>query len=285
MPTQPTKRKTETPDDVVARIRFAFDTLRIPKARQRFDEILAAPKQDLTRIEWLHEILDLQVRSRIESRIERRIRESKLPERKTLAAFDFDFQSKLDKDLVLELGTLAFLDQGRNLLLAGWSGTGKSHIAMAIALSACAANRRVRYTTNADMLTTLNASLAADTLPKTVKRYTLPELLLIDEVGLEQVERRIANRAGLMQKVLIPRHNERRSTIITSNIPWKEWGDYLGDQLGAAAILDRLIHHSHVIVIEGPSWREHEHKQDVETARRRSGRRKRAKKKPAKDET
>ena len=135
------------------------------------------------------------------------------------------------------------------------------------------------------MLSTLNASLAADTLPRTVKRYTLPELLVIDEVGLEQVERRIANRAGLMQKVLIPRHNERRSTIITSNIPFKEWGDYLGDQLGASAILDRLIHYSHVIVIEGPSWREHEHKQDVETARRRPARRKRAKGKPAKDQT
>jgi hypothetical protein len=73
-----------------------------------------------------------------------------------------------------------------------------------------------------------------------------------------------------MQKVLFPRYQPPRSTIITSNIKWKEWGKYLGDELGATAILDRLIHHSHVIVIEGPSWRDHQHKREVEARRRSS---------------
>src|SRR5512144_975124 len=70
-----------------------------------------------------------------------------------------------------------------------------------------------------------------------------------------------------MQKVLLPRYNQQRSTIITSNIPWEGWGDYLGDHLGATALVDRLLHHSHVIVINGPSYRDWEHKQDVGTAR------------------
>lgn len=257
-------RDRHTDDDAaLARLREGFATLRLPHAARRFEELLAGPEPSLSRPQWLWAVLEPQVRARVESQVERRIKESRLPERKTLAAFNFPFQPKLDKDLVLELATLAFVEQGRNVLLAGWSGTGKSHIAKALALNACSANRRVRYTTSAEMLAVLNASLADGTLQQTLKRYTNPELLVIDEVGLEQVERAVATRAGLMQKVLLPRYSERRSTIITSNIDWKAWGDYLGDHLGAAAILDRLLHHSHVIVIEGPSWRNHEHEKDV----------------------
>ena len=231
--------------------------------KQTLDEVLASPpREELSRLEWLWRVLEPQVRERLEGRVERRIRESRLPARKTLEAFDFDFQPKLDRDLVLELATLRFIDRGFNVLLAGMSGTGKSHIAMALALAACADNRRVRYTTSAQMLSTLNAALADESLESALRPYTQPDLLVIDEVGLEQVERSAASRAGLMQKVLLPRH-ERRSTIVTSNIDWESWGDYLGDHLGAAALIDRLIHHSHVIVINGPSFRDHEHQKDV----------------------
>lgn len=230
------------------------------------DELLAGPREDLSRPEWFWLLLEPQVRERLEGRIERRVRESRLPARKTLDAFDFDFQPDLDRDLVLELATLRFLDRGFNVLLAGMSGTGKSHIAMALAMAACAADRRVRYTTSEKMLGALNAALADESLETALKQYVKPDLLVIDEVGLEQVERTVASRAGLMQKVLLPRH-ERRSTIVTSNIPWESWGEYLGDHLGAGALLDRLIHHSHVIVINGPSYRDHEHRKDVKEKR------------------
>ena len=123
------------------------------------------------------------------------------------------------------------------------------------------------YTTSADMLAQLHMSLAGDTLLQALKPYTRAELLVVDEVGLEQVERNEARRSGLMQKVLLPRYNEHRSTIITSNIPWEAWGDYLGDHLGATALVDRMIHHSHVIVINGPSYRDWEHQQDAGTVR------------------
>jgi DNA replication protein DnaC len=117
------------------------------------------------------------------------------------------------------------------------------------------------------MLAQLHMSLADDTLVHALKPYTRADLLVVDEVGLEQVERNEARRSGLMQKVLLPRYNEHRSTIITSNIPWEAWGDYLGDHLGATALVDRMIHHSHVIVINGPSYRDWEHQQDVGTVR------------------
>ena len=256
------------PATLAEQVKEAFEVLRLPKARERLEELLAAPEPETSRLEWLWAVLEPQLRARVESRIERRIRESRLPARKTLAEFDFDFQKDLDRDLVLELATLGFVEVGWNLLMAGWSGTGKSHLAMALALNACLDNRRVRYTTSENLLMTLNASLADDTLEKALKPFTRPELLLIDEVGLEQVERSTASRSGLLQKVLLPRYQHHRSTIITSNIDWKDWGDYLGDHLGAAAILDRLIHRSHVLVIEGPSYREHEHQMKLRSSRK-----------------
>jgi len=254
------------PDELLNHLRDGLAVLGLGETRRALDETIAEPVKDESRLAWLWRLVEPQLRRRVESRAERRIREARLPVRKTFEAFNFGFQPKLDKDLILELATLRFVAQGKNVLLAGMSGTGKSHIALALGLIACAANRRVLYTTSADMLARLTMSLADDTLAQALKPYTRAELLVIDEVGLEQVERSEARRSGLMQKVLLPRYNEQRSTIITSNIPWEGWGDYLGDHLGATALVDRLLHHSHVIVINGPSYRDWEHKQDVGAA-------------------
>lgn len=261
--TVPRPRKPRADDQLLQNILEGLTVLRLNQVRAVLERSLAEPVPEQTRLAWLWQILEPQVKLRLEGRVERRIREARLPVRKTFDAFDFAFQKDLDRDLIMELNTLRFVDQGTNVLLAGMSGTGKSHIAQALALAACVANRRVLYTTSADMLARLLASLADDTLTATLQPYVRAELLVIDEVGLEQIERKEARRSGLMQKVLLPRYNDRCSTIITSNIPWEGWADYLDDHLGATALLDRLLHHSHVIVINGPSWRDHEHQQQV----------------------
>jgi DNA replication protein DnaC len=263
-----TRKSPPADDPLLNSIIEGLEILELGEVRGLLEQSLGAPDGAETRLGWLWRLLEPQVRRRLEGRVERRFRQSRLPERKTLAAYDFAFQPSLDRDLVMEFNTLRFIDQGRNVLLAGMSGTGKSHLAKALGLAACTANRRVLYTTSADMLVRLNASLADDTLVMALKPYTRAELLIIDEVGLEQVERKEASRSGLVQKVLLPRYNENRSTIVTSNIPWEAWGDYLDDQLGATALLDRLIHRSHVIVINGPSWRDHEHRQETQQAKR-----------------
>ena len=259
--TNPATKKS--PDELLKFLHDGLGVLGLGELRRALDETLAEPGKDDSRLGWLWRLVEPQLRHRVENRAERRVRESRLPVRKTFEAFNFPFQPKLDRDLVMELATLRFVAQGKNILLAGMSGTGKSHIAQALALVACAANRRVIYTTSADMLARLNMSLADDTLAKALKPYTRAELLVIDEVGLEQVERNAARRSGLMQKVLLPRYNAQRSTIVTSNIPWEAWGDYLDDHLGATALLDRLLHRSHVIVINGPSYRDWAHKQEA----------------------
>lgn len=259
-----TNRTNKTsPDEILKSIQAGLAILGLAEMSRALDETLAEPAKDEGRLPWLWRLVEPQVRRRVENRAERRIRDARLPVRKTFEAFDFAFQPKLDKDLVMELATLRFIDQGKNILLAGMSGTGKSHIALALALLACTANRRVMYTTSADMLGRLNMSLADDTLTTALKPYTNAQLLVIDEVGLEQVERPSASRSGLMQKVLLPRYNEHRSTIVTSNIPWERWGDYLDDHLGATALLDRLLHRSHVIVVNGPSYRDWTHKKEA----------------------
>jgi DNA replication protein DnaC len=244
----------------------AIDTLKLPEMRRALLEALESPSPGDDRLAWLWRLLEPQLHRRIENRFERRVSESRLPARKTFANFNFLFQPGLNRDLVMELATLNFVGQGKNILLAGMSGTGKSHIGMALCLNGCSSNLRVLYATSADMLAELNASLADGTLEQALKPYVNADLLMIDEVGMEQVERKDASRSGLVQKVLLPRYNERRSTIVTSNIDWDAWGEYLDDHLGATALIDRLLHHSHVIVIKGPSWRDHVHQEEVNTA-------------------
>lgn len=255
---------SRAPEELLRHLQSALDELGLTEMRGTLEECLAETAPDLTRLEWLWLLVEPQVRARRERRVERRIREARLPARKTLSQFEFEFQPKLDRDLVVELATLRFVQDGKNVLLAGMSGTGKTHIALAFGLLACMANRRVLYATSAEMLADLNASLADNTLGDALKTYTRPDLLILDEVGLEQVERKVASHSGLMQKVLFPRYQAQHSTIITSNIPWEAWGEYLDDHLGATAILDRLIHRSHVIVIDGPSYRDQAHRLEVE---------------------
>lgn len=264
--TRPPKNTSERA--LLEQILQGLEILCLGEMRRAIEQALEEPHPHQERLTWLWRLLEPQIKQRLEGRVERRIRNARLPERKTFAAFDFAFQPSLDRDLVLELATLRFLDQGKNILLAGMSGTGKSHIAKALALSACAANRRVLYTTSATMLARLNASLADGSLMRTaIKPYIRAELLVLDEVGLEQTERKEASRSGLMQKVLLPRYDEQRSTIVTSNIPWEAWAEYLDDHLGATAIIDRLLHRSHVIVINGPSYREWAHRNEAQASK------------------
>ncbi len=205
----------------------------------------------------LERLLAHEANSFIERRIESRIKTSKLPERKLLADFDFNFQSGVDQNQIMDLSTLTFVDRRQGLILAGNSGTGKSHIAKALLLLGCQRLYRCRYTMASHMLKDLMAGLADDTLDKKLNTYIRPEILLIDEVGFDRLEQESARNASLFFKVVDGRYN-KYSTILTSNIDFKDLGDYLGDPVITTAIVDRLVHHSVIINIEGPSWRMHE---------------------------
>ncbi len=224
------------------------------------DELARVAQESSPPTDLLERLLTLEANALIQRRIERRIKESKLPDRKLLSDFDFAFQKGVNKTQIMELAKLDFVDRKQGVIIAGNSGTGKSHIAKALLLLGCRKTYRCRYTTAADMLRELIASLADGTLDKKLKRYVSPDILLIDEVGFDRLEQQDAGNANLFHKVIDGRYC-KGSTMITTNIDFKELGDYLGDPVITTAIVDRMVHHSIIFNIEGPSWRLHESQQ------------------------
>ncbi len=191
--------------------------------------------------------------------MERRITSSGLRTRKTLEAFDWPFQPKLDRALILELASFRFVARGDDLLLTGKSGTGKSHLLQALALRACQCELSVRYTRCVDLLDDLHAGLADGSYERRLASWVRPGLLVLDDVGLGHVRKRDdePTAAHSVFNLLDRRHEEGRSTAMSSNIKLAEWGRYLGDALLAATVLDRLAEHSIRIDIDGPSYRQH----------------------------
>ena len=244
--------------DTTARIKGYLKTLKLKQMASVLDEELARAVREATPcVDLLERLLAMEACALSERQIERRIREAKLPERKLLADFDFGFQSGVNKQQIMELATLDFASRGQGIVLAGNSGTGESHIAKALLLIGCQKNFRCRYVTASAMLRELLASLADNTLEKKLKLFLAPEILLIDEVGFDRLEQHDARNACLFHKVIDGRYC-KGSTIVTTNIDFKELGDYLGDPVITVATVDRMIHHSVIINIQGPSWRLHE---------------------------
>lgn len=195
---------------------------------------------------------------RREQRTENRIAKSGLTVRKSLTAFDWDFQPKIDRALVEDLSTLRFVERRDDVLFTGKSGTGKSHILQSFVIKACEMEMSVRYSRCADLLDDLFAGLADGTYERRLKRWCRPALLVIDDVGLGQVKKRDDEPTAAHTLFnLLDRRHTRASTAVTSNIKLSGWGKYLGDNTLAAAILDRLIMHATRMDVDGPSYRQH----------------------------
>jgi DNA replication protein DnaC len=208
-------------------IRKHLATLKLSRMEKALDETLAeATKKSLALEAVLERLLEIEAVSLIERRIERRIRESGLPERKLLADFDFAFATGIDKRQVMELATLGFVERKQWLILAGSSGAGKSHIAKSLLLLACQHLYRCRYVTASFMLHDLLSGLADDSLEDKLKAYVRPDILLIDEIGFDRLEQESSRNASLFFKVIEGRYCQN-STILTTNIDFKALGKYL----------------------------------------------------------
>lgn len=225
----------------------------------QLDELLAWAAHERPGVTALFEhVLGLEAAHKLEQRITRRIDTSGLVERKTLEAFDWEFQPTLDKPLVLELARLDFVRRHDDLVITGYNGTGKSHILKAFGLRACEQGIPMRYARCVDLLEDLHAGLADGTYARRLKGWARPAFLIIDDVGLGQVKRRADEpTAAHTLYNLIDRRHTHVSTAVTSNIALSEWGKYLGDATLTAAILDRLAMHAIRIDIAGPSYRQH----------------------------
>jgi DNA replication protein DnaC len=236
-----------------------FAALQVPLPPETFDEALSrAEREGLSHLEFLHLVIGGQAAQRRERSIALRIRNAGFREPKTLATFDWQFNAKsIDRARIEDLATGEFLRRKENLILAGQSGVGKSHIVQSVGQSACVLGWKVRYTTSAALLEDLRRSLADQTLPSRVRYYARFDLLIIDEFGFDRLERQEAPQAASLLYKVIDARNEQRSTALVTNIDFKAWGDYLGDPPLAMAILDRIVDGAIILRIAGKSYRAH----------------------------
>jgi DNA replication protein DnaC len=247
------------PDPALDRLRRHLSFLGLTHTLAHLDERLAwATRERVGVTALLEHILGSEVGSKLEGRIERRVAHSGLRERKTLEAFDWNFQPTLDKAFLLELSRLDFARRRDDLVITGKSGTGKSHLLKAFGLRACEQALSMRYARCVDLLDDLYAGLADNTYARRLKAWARPDLLIIDDVGLGQVKKRDDEPTAAHTLFnLIDRRHGRVSTAVSSNIALSDWGRYLGDTTIAMAILDRLAMNALRVDIDGPSYRQH----------------------------
>jgi len=210
--------------------------------------------------EFIDEIIQAEAAEKMKRRIQYLIKNSRLPQPlKMLSDFDFDFQPKLDRRLIMDLASLQFIERSESILFIGQTnGVGKSHIARSLALIACQQGYKTYYTTLSDLIKDLNLGVFEKTLDKRMRKYINPELLLIDEMGHDRLELEVTKEAHLLFKVIDKRYNNNKSLIFTTNVEEPDWPEFLGDPITATAILDRIFHHSVIVRINGPSYRQYQ---------------------------
>ena len=201
--------------------------------------------------EFLLRILADEVERREAKQLDLRFRRACFEHRKTLEEFDFQFNGSIPKAKVVDLATCSFIGRRENALLIGPAGVGKSHIAQAIGHRACRAGHTVLYTSAQDLFKQLRAARGDGSYDRRMLRFTTPDLLIVDDLGL----RPLTAEEPLDLYEVIRQRYERASTILTSNRALEELGDLFSDPLLASAAIDRVLHHAHVLVIEGDSYR------------------------------
>ena len=214
-------------------------------------EVENATKAKLSYQEFLNRLLELEVVSHIDRSVNRHIQTAGFPMLRHLEAFDFTYQPQLDEKLLRELGNLGFLAEAKNILLLGAPGVGKTHLAIALGVKACQQRKRVLFYTAEQLAEQLAAADASHSLARLLKNLTRVDLLVIDELGYLQLSKRTAS----LFFQLVSKRYEKGSIIVTSNKAPEQWGEIFQDDVLAAAILDRLLHHSYPFFIQGKSYR------------------------------
>lgn len=237
-------------------IRAMLADLKLPGALEAVDEVLAeVDRGTVTASEAIERLIHAQITLRNNRRLQTAMRSSRLPAIKTLTEFDFAFQPSIRREQLESLHELGFLRRKENVIFLGPPGVGKTHLAISLAIAAAQNGRRVYYGTLVGLIESLEQAKMAGQLARRLRVLSAPALLVVDEIGYLPVSR---DGAVLFFQLINARY-EQASTVLTSNKGFEEWGAILGDEVMAAALIDRLMHHCHVVNIRGNSYRMREH--------------------------
>jgi DNA replication protein DnaC len=243
---------TKTTRDLTAELVFLTRALKAPSLREAAGRLAErARAEGWSHEEFLAACLQREVAAREAHGGEGRIRAARFPARKSLEEFDYDHARSLKRETIAHLGTLDFVAGRENVVFLGPPGTGKTHLAIGLGIRACQAGHRVAFATAAQWVARLADAHAAGRLQAELVRLGRYPLLVVDEVGYIPFE---AEAANLFFQLVSARY-ERASLIVTSNKPFGRWGEVFGDDVVAAAMIDRLVHHAEVVALKGDSYR------------------------------
>src|SRR5436309_14053299 len=247
-----TKPTSGSGRNVTAELAYLTRTLKAPSLAAAVDRLAErARAESWSHEEFLAACLQREVAARESHGGEGRIRAARFPSRKSLEEFDFDHQRSLKRETITHLGTLDFITGKENVVFLGPPGTGKTHLAIGLGIRACQAGHRVAFATASQWVARLAEAHTAGRLQAELVRLGRYPLLVVDEVGYIPFE---AEAANLFFQLVSARY-ERASLIVTSNKPFGRWGEVFGDDVVAAAMIDRLVHHAEVIALKGDSYR------------------------------
>lgn len=238
--------------------------LKLRRIAETYQEVLdEAARNGASILEVLAALVADEAAAQKERALQRRIQRARLPKRKDLHEYDFDFPKRIAKQAILRLFDCDFVEQHGNGVFLGPSGTGKTHLLTALGYVACEKGIAVRFTRVVDMINALTTAQINGTLEKALRAYTNPSLLLLDELGYLPIDKRGAD---LLFQVVAARY-EAGSIVLTTNRPFRDWGAIFDvDNTLATALLDRLMHHGEAIQIRGRSYRMKDKKPDDETS-------------------